>query len=129
MAKILLVEDDQALQKMYHDKLRHEGYDVVLAFDGGEGYDRAKTEQPNFILLDLMMPKTDGIGCLKLLKGDEETKNIPVAILSVIPEDSYELESTDLLDSTVAYWRKDQTDPSEIVKKVKEILTPSQSES
>lgn len=128
MAKILLVEDDQVLQKMYHDKLKLEGNDVILAFDGQEGYDRAKTEHPDFILLDLMMPRTDGISCLKLLKEDEETKNIPVAILSVIPEDTYELDSKALLDNTVAYWRKDQTDPSGIVEKINEILNKSPKE-
>jgi len=122
MAKILVVEDDPILQKMYASKLQKEGYETFIASDGQEGFDQAKKEMPDFILLDLMMPKTDGAAALRLLKDDEETKGIPVAILSVIPEDTQNAEDKITLSNAVAYWRKDQNNPSEITEKIKDCL-------
>lgn len=122
MLKILLVEDDQVLQKMYHDKLQKEGYDVVMALDGRVGFDLALREQPDFILLDLMMPQTDGLTCLKLLKSRAETKDIPVAILSVMSEDFYDLDSDFLKANTVAYWRKDKNNPTQIVEEIEKLM-------
>lgn len=122
MAKILIVEDDPILQKMYASKLQKEGYETFIASDGQEGFDQAKKEMPDFILLDLMMPKIDGAAALRLLKDDEETKGIPVAILSVIPEDTQNAEDKITLSNAVAYWRKDQNNPSEIALKIKEYL-------
>lgn len=123
MHKILIIEDDQILQKMYQNKFQNMDYTIVTASDGSEGYGQAKKEQPDLILLDLMMPKTDGINALKLLKGDEETRKIPVAVLSVIPQDDDMIASyPNLFDDIIAYWRKDQSDPSDIVEKVKKYL-------
>lgn len=122
MAKILLVEDDIILQKMYRDKLLKESYEVILASDGQAGFEKAKNEQPDLILLDLMLPKTDGITALKMLKGDEKTSQIPVAILTVVPIDSFDDDAQELLKETVAYWRKDDTNPSFIVGEIKKLL-------
>lgn len=123
MSKILLIEDDKILQKMYQDKFGTTDYRLFVASDGEEGLRKVAEENPDFILLDLMMPKVSGVQVLKILKGNDETKDIPVAILSVIPNDDPILEgSSDLLNQTVAYFRKDETNPSEIVEKVKEYL-------
>lgn len=123
MFSILLIEDDQILQKMYQEKFQKMGYGVYLASDGGEGFEIAKKNKPDFILLDLMMPKISGITTLKMLKDNPETKNIPVAILSVIPEDDPIIEANNtLFTDIVSYWRKDLTNPSEIVEKVRERL-------
>lgn len=123
MHKILLIEDDHILQKMYQDKFQNMNYQIITASDGLAGFEKAKAEKPDMILLDLMMPKTNGIKALDMLKQDEATKNIPVAILSVIPEDDpLVLDHPELFRGIVAYWRKDQNNPSEIVQKVKEFL-------
>lgn len=123
MSKILLIEDDKILQKMYQDKFGITDYQLIVASDGEEGLKKVVEESPDFILLDLMMPRVSGVQVLKLLKSEDATKNIPVAILSVIPEDDPLLEgNSDLLKETVAYFRKDETNPSEIVEKVKGYL-------
>src|SRR3989442_833618 len=87
MHKILLIEDDQILLKMYQSKFQNMNYQIMTASDGEDGFNKAKAENPDMILLDLMMPKTNGIKALDMLKNEDSTKDIPVAILSVIPED------------------------------------------
>jgi two-component system cell cycle response regulator len=121
--KILLMEDDKILQKMYQDKFSSTDYDLIVASDGEEGLEKAKSDKPDFILLDLMMPKLSGIQVLKELKGDTELSHIPVAILSVIPRDDSMLEGNEaLLADIVAYYRKDENNPSDIIEKVKDYL-------
>lgn len=123
MSKILLIEDDKILQKMYQDKFGTTEYQVVVASDGEEGLRKVTQEKPDFILLDLMMPKLSGAEVLRILKSQDETKDIPVAILSVIPQDDPLLEGhADLLKKIVAYFRKDETNPSAIIEKIKEYL-------
>lgn len=82
MKKILFVEDESALQKTFGDILKREGYGVVSALDGETGLKLAKEEKPDLILLDLILPKMDGIEVLEKLKADEGTKDIPVIILT-----------------------------------------------
>lgn len=128
MTKILLIEDDLILQKMYQNKFQKMDYQVLVASDGGEGYKVAKNEKPDLILLDLMMPKVSGIAALKMLKEDQDTINIPVAILSVIPQDDPILDSSvELLKDIISFWRKDETNPSDIVYRVNEYLKNKQS--
>ena len=123
MHKILLIEDDQILQKMYQNKFQNMDYQIITASDGQEGFNKAKVEKPDMVLLDLMMPRTNGIKALNMLKNEELTKDIPVAILSVVPEDDpMVLDHPELFKDIVAYWRKDQNNPSEIAEKVREYL-------
>lgn len=123
MSKILIMEDDKILQKMYQDKFSSTDHEIIVASDGEEGLEKVRNEKPDFILLDLMMPKLSGIQVLKELKTNLETKDIPVAILSVIPEDDSMLEGNEeLLKKVVAYYRKDESNPSEIIERVKEYL-------
>jgi DNA-binding response OmpR family regulator len=80
--KILILDDEKDLVDTLALMLRARDYVVILAFDGQEGIDKAKTERPNLILLDVMMPGIDGFNvCLKL-KADKDTKNIPIVIIS-----------------------------------------------
>ncbi len=80
--KILVVEDDNILQKAIKKALEKENFEVIQAFDGEEGLDLAQTIKPDFILLDIIIPKLNGFSVLKILKEDEETKNIPVVVLT-----------------------------------------------
>jgi CheY-like chemotaxis protein len=117
------MEDDDILQKMYTDKFASTGYQLIVASDGEEGLRKVKEEKPDFILLDLMMPKFSGIQVLKELKTNSETRHIPVAILSVIPRDDSMLDAHgELLKDIVGYYRKDENQPSEILNKIKEYL-------
>ncbi len=80
--KLLLIDDDPLLIRMYQNKLAGDGYTVVVAFNGESGVVEAKKEKPDLILLDLMMPKMNGVETLKLLKSDPDTKDILVIILT-----------------------------------------------
>lgn len=123
MSKILLVEDDKILQKMYQDKFGTTEYELVVASDGEEGIAKALEAKPDFILLDLMMPKLSGIQVLKMLKTHSETRHIPVAVFSVFPQDDPMLEgSAETLKDIVGYYRKDESSPSQIVEKIQEYL-------
>ncbi|KKU86556.1 MAG: hypothetical protein A2667_03190 [Candidatus Wildermuthbacteria bacterium RIFCSPHIGHO2_01_FULL_47_27] len=82
MSKILFVEDEQALQKTLGDLLRGEGYNVISAFDGETGLKMVKSEKPDLVLLDLILPKMHGFDVLKQVKEDSETQDIPLIVLT-----------------------------------------------
>lgn len=122
MAKVLIIEDDPILLKMYRRKFENSGFDVSTATEGEAGIFEAVNGQPDFIILDLMMPKMDGAQVLKKLKSDEKTKNIPVAILTVIPKDQPSGLTRELQEQVVFYWQKDVNKPSDIILDVKKYL-------
>jgi CheY-like chemotaxis protein len=79
---ILLVEDSRFLRVASERALVKAGYDVVSAADGEAALPTARERLPNLILLDMMLPKLDGLGVLRALKGDPQTANIPVIVLT-----------------------------------------------
>jgi len=85
--KILIIEDDQRINKVYTAKLLIEGIEVSTALDGEEGLRRIYDEKPDLILLDLMLPKKSGFEILKEIKKDEKIKDIPVLILSNLAQE------------------------------------------
>ena len=84
MKKILIVDDDKTFQKVLSDKLKSLNYEVVSAMDGEEGLKMALEGKPDLILLDIKMPRLDGIGFLKTLKAKKEVEPIPILITSNI---------------------------------------------
>lgn len=81
-AKILLVEDEPRVVIFAEDQLKHFGYEVVVAYDGREGLEKAQKEKPDLIVLDVMMPEMDGFEVCERLKSDPKTKNIPILMLT-----------------------------------------------
>ena len=84
--KILVVDDEDDILQFLELVLREKGYDVVTAASGQEALTRAQIEKPDLVLLDIMMPQMDGWEVLKLLRVDDETADIPVAMLSARTE-------------------------------------------
>jgi len=84
--KILVVDDEDDILHFLELVLKEKGYDVATASGGHEALTKAQIEKPNLILLDIMMPQMDGWEVLKLLRVDEETFEIPVAMLSARTE-------------------------------------------
>jgi CheY-like chemotaxis protein len=80
--QILLAEDDRFLRRACEMSLRQLGYTVLLAKDGEEALAIIKTEPPDLILLDLLMPKLTGLEVLRTLKSSEATRSIPVLVLT-----------------------------------------------
>ena len=80
--KILVVDDEIYIVHILDFSLGMEGYEVLTALDGEQALEMARAEQPDLIVLDIMMPKLDGYETCKLLKADDKTRHIPVILLS-----------------------------------------------
>jgi DNA-binding response OmpR family regulator len=122
VAKILIVDDDPLLVNMYKTKFELDGNMVITAGDGKEAILKARSEEPDLILLDVMMPVMDGLESLKRLKEEKETNNIPVIMLTNVSASSEE-ENKGLELGAVVYLVKANYTPKEVVQKVKEILS------
>lgn len=120
MDKILLVDDDEALKQLYSVELVTKGYRVVMASDGDEAMEKAKTEKPNLILLDIMMPKTDGIAALTKIKQEAELKDIPVLMLTNFGQENLVKQAFDL--GAADYLLKYKVTPAEMSEKVDQTL-------
>ncbi len=82
MPKVLVVDDDPSIQRLVVLTFEMEGWDVVIADDGIAGLAAARSEAPDAILLDVMMPKMDGLSVAAELKANPDTARIPVVLLS-----------------------------------------------
>jgi len=82
MAKILIVDDESLVVDMVQMQLEANGYEVISANNGEEGLEKAKTENPDLIVLDIMMPGVDGLEVCRTLKNDAPYSKIPIIFLS-----------------------------------------------
>ena len=121
MARILIIEDDEIIYKMYQKLLQNHGHDVKIATDGEAGLKTALEEHPDLILSDIRMPKMDGLNMLKLLRQDSWGETAKVIILT-------NLDTTDKIlqnvteDHPTYYLVKANNPPELVLEKVKEIL-------
>jgi len=124
----LLVDDDVDFVDLNRAVLENHGYEVAAAFSSREGLDKVRFEQPDLIVLDLMMEKHDsGFGFAKTLKADPLYKNIPVLLLTAVAEST----GYDFSQELDGYWMK--TDdyaskpllPEELLKRVQDLLARS----
>ena len=120
MAKVLIVEDDPLMSRMYQKIFTFEGYEVDMAGDGEEGIEKAKTGKPTIILLDVMMPRMNGLQALERLKLDPDTKAIPVVMLTNLA--GQQDAETALSKGAVKYIVKSEHEPKQVANMVKEIL-------
>jgi len=118
--KILIIEDDRALQSALIEILLQEGYETMSAFDGEEGLKRTEEEKPDLILLDLILPKKDGYEVLTELQNSPN-KNIPVLILTNLEEIDNVQKALDLGAKT--FMNKSDFSIKDIVGKIKENLS------
>lgn len=118
--KVIVVEDEPLLLKALNLVLLDAGFDTVTATDGEMGLRLVQKFQPDIVLLDLVLPKMHGFEVLKSLKKIEETRQIPVIILSNLSQKEECLQGLDL--GAEDYFIKSNTDLSEVVKKIKSVL-------
>ncbi|MEI7741584.1 MAG: response regulator [bacterium] len=88
MKKVLIVEDDEHIARVYDIKLKREGIETIMAVDGEEGLEKILKEKPAVILLDLMLPKKDGFWVLEEMKKKPALKSIIVLVLSNLGQKS-----------------------------------------
>jgi DNA-binding response OmpR family regulator len=121
MAKIILIVEDEAnLADALHDKLTREGFNILKAKNGEEGLATAFTRHPDLILLDILMPKMDGLTVLKKLREDAWGKLVQVIIFTNYAE--AEKISEALSNKVTDYLVKADWDIDAIAKKIKEKL-------
>ena len=120
MKKILIIEDEKMLGEMYRDKFIQEGFDAVLAETAEQGVEATCKEKPDLILLDILLPRTNGIGFMEWFKKEKELSSIPVIAFSNYddPEAKKEAAALGIKD----YLIKTNYTPQEIVDKVKSYL-------
>ena len=118
-AKVLLVDDDPVILKLLQVNFEMEGYKVSTANDGVEGLEKARAERPDIVLLDIMMPRMDGLQVTKELKGSDDTKGIPIILLSAKAQASDVQAGKDM--GADDYLTK-PFDPLELLDRVNELL-------
>lgn len=121
MAKILLVEDDEILYRMYQTLLQNYGHQVSIGVNGEEGLKKALGEHPDLILLDIRMPKMDGMTMLKLLRKDVWGANVPVIILTNLDASLESLQGV-VKDYPAYYLIKSNVEHKEVLEKIQDVL-------
>jgi len=120
-ATILIIEDDYFIRELYERQLNKRGYTVVSAADGAEGLVKAAEVNPNLILLDIMLPKLNGLDLLGTLKAKPETQNIPVVLLTNLGQESVIKEGFKL--GAKGYLIKSAYTPEQIINEVESFLS------
>ena len=120
-SKILLIEDDQFLRDMYNELLSDEGYAVTPCGDGEEGYTKASQGGYDLVLLDIMLPKMDGLQVLKTLRDNNLlAKNGPVVMLSNLGQDNIVKQGFEL--GAAGYLIKSALTPDQVLHEVRIFL-------
>lgn len=119
--KILIIDDDYDITNIYQEVLTQGGFEVVLARDGQEGLTKITGGDFKLVLLDIMMPKLDGISILKTVKEKNlNPKNIPIVVLSALNQEY--IVKTALLEGAVGYIIKPDITPDQIITKITPFL-------
>ena len=120
MNKILVIEDEEQIQQILGERLGAEGFEVIKAFDGEEGIKISFEQHPDLIILDLLMPKVDGIAALEKIRADSWGKSVPVLVLTNLSDVS-KMESVVHLQVS-GYLVKADWKLEDVVAKIREIL-------
>jgi two-component system phosphate regulon response regulator PhoB len=121
MKSIVIIEDEETLLRMLSEKLTHEGFKVWKALNGEEGMHMIQTKKPDLVLLDVLMPRMDGIHMLREMRSHEWGKDVPVIILSNLSDDRRVAES--MIHGVYDYLIKTDWSLEEVAHKVKERLS------
>jgi CheY-like chemotaxis protein len=122
--KVLIVDDERAILSMYSESLKSAGIEVIQTSDGQTAMKLAKEQKPDVILLDIIMPRYNGLDVLKDIKNDSNLKNIPIYLLTNLPEESSGDKAKEL--GAEGYLVKAQIEPETLVQKIKEIAQKNQ---
>lgn len=123
MAKVLVAEDDKLISGSLCDALKTAGFDATPAYDGEEAVAKAKEITPDIMLLDIMMPKLDGISVLWEVKANPQTAKVPVVVLTNIGD--VETISKIVEAGAVDYLLKSDQSVDDIIQKVRDVLARS----
>jgi len=116
--KILVVDDDSYILDLLQARLSHHGFDVVCAVNGKNAILKARQQHPNLIILDVMLPGIDGTEVARLLKEDEETKDIPIIYVTALKNQGDEMEMEEMSDAILAK----PFDSKQLIAKIEELI-------
>lgn len=118
-AKIVLVEDDNLLQKLYKEAFEKDGYTLMFASDGQQGLELIKEQKPDLIILDIMLPGgMNGFDVMENLKRIPNLKSIPILVFTNLDSEKETAEKIGAVDYIV----KANSNPDEVVKRVEGML-------
>jgi len=119
-ATVLVVEDDPVILRLLEVNFELEGFSVLLAHDGAEGIEVARTHKPDVVISDIMMPRTSGLELVETLKSDPDTKAIPIILLSA------KAQTSDLkigMEAGADDYVTKPFEPLDLVERVNELLS------
>jgi len=119
MYKILIVDDEIELVAALKIRLQAQGYEIITAIDGDDGLNKARTLNPDLIILDCMMPKRDGYSVCKMLKFDKQHSRIPIIMLTARIQDKDKKLGSDV---GADFYMTKPFETEELSKKIKEFL-------
>ena len=122
MSKILIIEDDRSASRLMEYAFEHEGYEVVVAANGVEGLAKALQDEPDLIILDVMLPGIDGFEVCQRLRSEERTLNLPILMLSAKGQEADRLAGEKV--GATEYLLK-PIDPDDLIARVSNFLTPA----
>lgn len=120
LKKILIVEDDDLINQMYQAGLPSTRFETKYEKDGESGWKTLQTFLPDLVILDIMLPKLDGVDILQKMRADARLKSIPVIIMSSLSGDADKQRA--LNAGATAYWVKNQISMLEFEQKINEYL-------
>ena len=121
---VLITEDEPPMLQILSDKFAENDFEVLQAKNGEEGLHSALEHHPDVVILDVLMPKMDGMSMMNKLREDDWGKNVPIIVLTNVSADSDETLQEIIKNQPAYYLVKSNTKLEDIVEKVKEILTP-----
>lgn len=120
--KILVVDDEPDLLNFLGAFLEDNGFDVVFAANGKECFAKAKKEQPDLITLDITMPEESGVRAFRNIQEDEQTKSIPIIIITGVQAEFKQFIHTRKVVKPPAAYLEKPVNTSDLLEKIKEIL-------
>lgn len=120
---VLIVEDEQPMLRVLHDKLQESGYGTLEAENGAEGLELALAHHPDIILLDVLMPKMDGMTMLTKLREDSWGKTVPIIILTNVSPDTDTTLKSIIANQPAYYLVKSDVKLDTVTEKIKDILS------
>jgi DNA-binding response OmpR family regulator len=121
--KILVVDDEPGIVEIVRVNLEREGYDICEAFDGQEGWDKVRSEKPDLVILDVMMPKMSGLELLERIEADRHICGVPVVILLTVR--ARDVDVIQGLEKGAVEYLTKPFDPLNLVRVVKKTLEES----
>ena len=118
--KIIVVEDDETIGGMYTERLIQEGYSVTLVTDGEKALEIIQHHGPDLVVLDIMLPKKNGLEVLEIIRSTPHISQVPVVVLSALPKSEYEEKINHF--GAAGFYNKAVTLPKDIAFEINEIL-------